>query len=87
MEMIDKDSAIQLKNIVNKIENLESEKDVLTVYINEILQDAKSKGFNTKILKMILKMRKLKFTELQEQEDLLDVYKKALGMVKDDVQN
>jgi len=83
MEIIDKSSAEQLKSIVNRLETLNDEKDDLTVQIREVLDEAKSKGFNIKIIKMILKMRKLKLTELQEQEDLLEVYKKALGMVKD----
>jgi uncharacterized protein (UPF0335 family) len=85
METIDKSSAEQLKSLVNRLENLDAEKDATTVHMREVLDEAKSKGFNTKIIKMILKMRKLKLTELQEQEDLLEVYKKALGMVKDGI--
>jgi uncharacterized protein (UPF0335 family) len=70
----------QLKSYIERIERLEEEKAGLTADIREIFAEAKGNGFDVKIMRQILKLRKLDQDEMAEQETLLDLYKRALGM-------
>lgn len=74
-------SANQLRLFMEKIERLEEEKAELMENIREVFSEAKSVGFDPKIMKQILKLRKMKREDLAEQEELLDLYKAALGMI------
>lgn len=74
-------SAEQLRLFIEKIERLEEEKAELMEHIKETFADAKNQGFDTKVMKQILKLRKMKQEDVVEQEELLDVYRHALGMV------
>ena len=71
----------QLKSLVERLERLEEEKAELSTGFKEVLLEAKSASFEPKILRLILKRRKMKAEERQEQEALLDTYESALGMV------
>jgi uncharacterized protein (UPF0335 family) len=73
-------SAQELKNYIEKIERLETEKEEVTEQIKEVMAQAKGDGFDVKIMKQIIKMRKMKKEDLLEQQELLDLYKEALGM-------
>lgn len=84
MEIIDKSSAEQLKTIVNRLEKLEDDKTEITDQIKEVLTEAKGNGFDPQTIRTIIKIRKMKLTDLETQEALLDMYKVALGMVKND---
>ena len=70
----------RLKSFVERIENLEEEKSALTADIREIYSEAKGIGLNVKILRQIVRLRKLDSSDRQQQEELLDLYKNALGM-------
>ena len=70
----------QLKSLVERLERLEEEKAEIADGFKDVLLEAKSAGFNPKILRLILKRRKMKVEERQEQEALLDTYESALGM-------
>ena len=70
----------RLKSFVERIENLEEEKSALTADINEIYSEAKSVGLDLKTLRQIVRLRKLDSSDRQQQEELLDLYKNALGM-------
>lgn len=70
----------RLQSIIERIERLEEEKATLTIDIREIYLEAKSLGFNIKIMRQIVRLRKLDRADRQEQEELLDLYKNALGM-------
>ena len=70
----------QLKSFVERLERLEEEKADLATGFKEVLLEAKSSGFEPKILRLILRRRKMKAEERQEQEALLDTYETALGM-------
>jgi uncharacterized protein (UPF0335 family) len=70
----------QLKAIVERIERLEEEKKTITADIGEIYAEAKGTGFDVKILRKIISLRKQAATERQEEEALIDVYLAALGM-------
>lgn len=81
MEIIDPSSANQLKLFIDKIEKLEEEKTELMENIRDVFSEAKAVGFDVKVMKQILKLRKMKDDEAQEQEELLDIYRAALGMI------
>ncbi|MBC6404649.1 MAG: DUF2312 domain-containing protein [Rhodospirillales bacterium] len=73
-------AADRLKSFVERIERLEEEKAALAADIRDVFAEAKGAGFDTKIMRQILKLRKLEQDDRQEQEHLLDLYKRALGM-------
>ncbi|HEY9078468.1 DUF2312 domain-containing protein [Magnetovibrio sp.] len=70
----------RLRSFVERIERLEEEKAALAADIREVYSEAKGTGFDVKILRQIVRLRKMDVSERQELEDLLDVYKRALGM-------
>ena len=70
----------QLKSIVERIERLEEEKRALADDIKEVFAEAKGNGFDVKVLRTVIRLRKQDKTERQEQEALLDLYLHALGM-------
>jgi uncharacterized protein (UPF0335 family) len=71
----------QLKSIVERIERLEEEKAALAEDIKEVYAEAKANGYDTKILRTVIRLRKQDSAERQEQEALLDLYLAALGMM------
>ena len=70
----------RLKTIIERIENLEEEKKALSDDIREIYLEAKSAGFDVKILRQLISLRKLDVNDRQEQEIMLDLYKRAMDM-------
>ena len=70
----------QLRSIVERIERLEEEKAALTADIREVYSEAKGNGFDTKIIRQVVRLRKLDRADRQEQEAILDLYLAALGM-------
>jgi uncharacterized protein (UPF0335 family) len=73
-------AAGQLKSLVERIERLEEEKTALTSDIHEIFAEAKGQGFDTKIMRQVIRIRRLDKADRQEQEAILDLYLSALGM-------
>ncbi len=73
-------AADQLRLHVDKIERLEEEKKELQETIKEAYAAAKGDGFDLKILRKLIAIRKIRANDRQEQEELLDLYKAALGM-------
>ena len=71
----------QLKSIVERIERLEEEKKVIAGDIKEVYAEAKANGFDTKILRKVISLRKKEATEREEEQSMLDVYMAALGML------
>lgn len=74
-------SSAQLRQYIEKVERLEEEKVELLEAIREVFGEARGNGFDVKIMKQVLKMRKMKQEDLMEQEELLTLYLQALGMV------
>jgi len=70
----------ELRQYIEKIERLEDEKKELHIQIREVLDEAKAQGFDTKIMRMIMRMRKMKKEDLLEEQEILEVYTNALGM-------
>jgi uncharacterized protein (UPF0335 family) len=71
----------QLRTIIERIENLEEEKANIQADIKEVYSEAKGNGFDVKILRQIVRLRKMEDTDRAEQEELLDIYKHAIGMM------
>ena len=72
--------APKLKSYIERIEKLEEEKSGLAGDIRDVFAEAKSNGFDTKTMRTVVKLRKMKMNERAEQEYMLDLYKRALGM-------
>lgn len=70
----------RLRQFIEKIERLEEERKALGGDIREVYAEAKGVGFEPKIMRQVIKLRKLDRAALQEQEALLETYKHALGM-------
>jgi uncharacterized protein (UPF0335 family) len=70
----------RLKSFIERIERLEEEKRALSGDIKEVYDEAKGTGFEPKIMRQIIKLRKMDKEEVDEEESLLDLYKRALGM-------
>lgn len=73
----------QIRSIVERVERLEEEKKALAEDIREVYAEAKSNGFDPKILRQIVRIRKQDAAERAEQEALLELYMHALGMLAD----
>ena len=71
----------QLKSIIGRVEKLEEEKTAISADIREVFAEAKGAGFDVKAIRQIIKLRKLDAAELEEQETILDTYRRALGML------
>lgn len=72
-------SGQQLRSFIEKIERLEQDKAEISEVIRETFSEAKSEGFDVKIMRQLIKIRRMKKEELMEQEELLDLYRKVLG--------
>ncbi|HKG75086.1 MAG TPA: DUF2312 domain-containing protein [Aestuariivirgaceae bacterium] len=70
----------QLKSLVERIEKMEEEKKAIAGDIKEIYAEAKAHGFDTKVLRKVIGLRKKDLHEREEEEAILDLYLHALGM-------
>jgi uncharacterized protein (UPF0335 family) len=70
----------RLKSFIERIERLEEEKAALTADLREVYSEAKAAGFDTKIMRQVVRLRKMETADRQEQEELLDIYKRAVGL-------
>lgn len=73
-------AAEQLASYVERIERLEEEKANLMADIKEVYGEAKALGYDVKVLRQIIRLRKMEDHERTEQEEILEVYKRALGI-------
>ena len=69
-----------LRSYIERIERLEAEKTALTADIREIFSEAKGNGFDTKIMRQIVRLRRMDREDRLEQEELLAIYQHAMGM-------
>jgi len=70
----------RLRSIIDRIERLEEERKALASDIKDIYAEAKSAGFEPKVIRQLIMLRRKEPAEVEEQETLLDLYKRALGM-------
>ena len=73
-------AADRLRSIIERIERLEEERKALGSDIKDIYSEAKSAGFDVKVIRQLISIRKKEPADVEEQESLLDVYRRALGM-------
>jgi uncharacterized protein (UPF0335 family) len=78
-------AADQLRSYIERVERLEEEKAGIAADIKDVFAEAKGNGFDVKTMRQIIRLRKLEEIDRQEQETLLDLYKRALGMLETDV--
>ena len=69
-----------LRSFIERIERLEEEKKALADDIREVYSEAKGTGFDTTVMRQVVKLRKMESADRQEQEAMLDLYLSALGM-------
>lgn len=70
----------RLRSLIERIEKLEEDKKEISTDIREVFAEAKSAGFDVKIMRAILKLRKMDAADRDEQEFLLETYRKALDI-------
>ena len=70
----------QLRSLVERIEKLEEEKKAIAGDIKEVYAEAKANGFDTKVMRKVISLRKKDSAERAEEEAILDLYLHALGM-------
>lgn len=73
----------QLRSIVERVERLEEEKKAIADDIRDVYAEAKANGFDTKILRQVVGLRKKDAAEREEQDAIRDLYLSALGMLPD----
>lgn len=72
--------ADQLRGLIERIEQLEDEKSAVADHIRELYAEAKSTGFDPKIIRKVVRLRKMDPREVDAEETLVHLYKRALGM-------
>ena len=70
----------QLRAYIERIERLEEEKAALAADVREVFAEAKGNGFDVKIMRQVLRLRKMDGDDRAEEAALLDIYKRAIGM-------
>jgi len=70
----------QLKSFIERVERLEEDKAALANDIKEVYSEAKGTGFDVKVMRVIVRLRKLDKADLQEQDALIDLYREAVGL-------
>ncbi|MDX8347790.1 MULTISPECIES: DUF2312 domain-containing protein [unclassified Cognatiyoonia] len=73
-------AAQELRQFVERFERLEAEKKDITDAQKEVMAEAKGRGYDTKVLRKVVALRKRDANDLAEEEAVLDMYKAALGM-------
>ena len=73
-------AADELRSFVERFENLEAEKQDLVGAQKEVMAEAKGRGYDTKVMRKIIALRKRDRDDVAEEEAILEMYKAALGM-------
>ncbi|TAE35014.1 MAG: DUF2312 domain-containing protein [Alphaproteobacteria bacterium] len=76
-------AADQLKTYIERLERLEEEKKDLASVIRDVFAEAKANGYDTKAMRQIMRLRKMEPQDREEQEHMLDLYKRVLGLAPD----
>ncbi len=73
-------TANELRQFVERIERLDAEKKDLAEQQKEVMSEAKSRGYDTKVLRKVIALRKREPDDIAEEEAVMEMYKEALGM-------
>ncbi|WP_249276062.1 DUF2312 domain-containing protein [Rhodobacter sp. JA431] len=74
-------AAEELRQFIEQYEHLEAEKKDITEQQKDVMAEAKARGYDTKVMKKIIALRKRDKNDVAEEEAIMDIYKSALGMV------
>lgn len=80
METMDNSAAEQLRSFIERIERLEEEKAAIGSDIKDVYSEAKGTGFDTKAIRALIRLRKKEPHEREEEEQLLELYRAAVGV-------
>lgn len=81
LDVMNATAQTQLKSIIERIERLEQEKSEIAEQIKEVFAEAKGNGFDVKVLRKVIRLRKQDRAKRQEEEAILDLYLSALGEI------
>ena len=73
-------AADELRQFIERVEQLDAEKRDLAEQQKEVMAEAKGRGYDTKVMRKVIALRKRKPDEIAEEEAIMDMYKSALGM-------
>ncbi|MFN3642483.1 MAG: DUF2312 domain-containing protein [Gemmobacter sp.] len=73
-------TADELRQFIERYEQLESEKKAIADQLKELMAEAKGRGYDTRVMRKVIALRKRKPDEIAEEEAVLEMYKAALGM-------
>ncbi|SMX47703.1 DUF2312 domain-containing protein [Maliponia aquimaris] len=73
-------AAGELKSFIERVERLEEEKRDIAEQIKEVMAEAKGRGYDTKVMRKVIALRKRDADDIAEEEAVLEMYKAALGM-------
>jgi len=71
-------AAEKLKSFIERIERLQTERDDLSADIKEVFSEAKGNGFDTRIIREVIKLRKMEEPDRKERDELIDLYRAAV---------
>nr|WP_245826503.1 DUF2312 domain-containing protein [Rhodobacter aestuarii] len=74
-------AAEELRQFIEQYEHLDAEKKDITEQQKDVMAEAKARGYDTKVMKKIIALRKRDKNDVTEEEAIMDIYKAALGMV------
>jgi uncharacterized protein (UPF0335 family) len=80
-DVLNKTAQSELKNTIERIERLEAEKAEVAESIKEVYAEAKANGYDTKIMRKVVRIRKMDQAKRLEEEAILDLYLSALGLL------
>lgn len=83
---LDTSTAKHLRQFIERVERLEEEKAAIATDIRDVFAEARTQGFDVKVIRQVLKLRKMKSTDRQEQEHLLAVYLHAIEQSNPDAE-
>ena len=73
-------AAEELKQLIERVERLEEEKRDVAEQIKEVFAEAKGRGYDTKVMRKVVALRRRTADDIAEEEAILDLYREALGM-------
>ena len=73
-------TADELRQVIERIERLDAEKRDLAEQQKEVMAEAKGRGYDTKVMRKLITLRKRDQNDIAEEEAILEMYKEALGM-------
>ena len=73
-------TADELRQFIERFERLEAEKKDIAAQHKEVMAEAKARGYDTKVLRKVVALRKRDADDIAEEEAMLEMYKEALGM-------